>query len=93
MVTREQLEAALNDETKNSFVTKGIDHDVTAINLLRERIPYEVCKSIVGGAEHDQIYLPDVEKALPYLTEDDLIVLADCNVFIDEDVDSLSLFV
>ena len=50
MITREQLEKALDDETKKSFVTKNIDHKVRAITLLRERIPYEECKNILGGA-------------------------------------------
>jgi hypothetical protein len=93
MITREQLEVALDDETKASFVTKDIDHDVRAITLLRERIPYEKCKGIIGGAEHDVLYLCDVEKALPYLMEEDLVVLADCNCWIDDDTDSLALFV
>jgi hypothetical protein len=93
MITREQLESALNDDTKASFVTKDIDRDVKVINLLRERIPYEKCKSIIGGAEHDVLYLCDVEEAIPYLNEDDLLVLADCNCWIDDDVDSLALFV
>lgn len=30
---------------------------------------------------------------LPYLMETDLIVLADCNCWIDNDVDSIALFV
>lgn len=34
MVTREQIETALDDESKASFVTKNIDHDVKAITLL-----------------------------------------------------------
>jgi len=93
MITREQIEEALDDETKESFITKGIDHDVTAINLLRVRIPYDDCKSIIGGAEHDTLYLCDVETALPFLIEDDLKVLADCNVWIDEEVDCFALFV
>lgn len=93
MITREQLEIALDDETKKSFITKNIDHDVKVITLLRERIPYDVCRGIIGGAGHDVLYLCDVEKALPYLTEDDLIVLADCNCWIDDEVDSLALFV
>lgn len=93
MVTREQLEAALNNETKASFVTKNIDHDVKAITLLRDRIPYEECKGIIGAAEHDVLYLCDVEEAIPYLTEEDLAVLADCNCWIDDDTDSLALFV
>jgi len=93
MITREQIEEALNDDSKNSFVTKDIDHDVTAINLLRTRIPYEKVKSIIGGADHDVLYLCDVDEVLEYLTEEDLVILADCNVWIDDDVDSLALFV
>jgi len=93
MVTREQLESALDDDSKASFTTKGIDHDVRAITLLRERIPYDVCKDIIGGAEHDVLYLCDVDEAIPYLTEEDLVVLADCNCWIAEDVDSIALFV
>lgn len=93
MITREQLEAALDDETKASFVTKDIDHDVVAINLLRERIPYSVCYNIIQGAGYETLYLCDVEKALPYLTEYDLVILADCNCLIDEDNDCIALFV
>lgn len=90
MVTREQIEAALDDETKNPFVTKNVDHGVRAISLLRERIPYEVCKRIIAGSEHDILYLCNVDKALPYLTEEDLAVLADCNCLIDDD--NIALF-
>lgn len=93
MITREQIEEALNDETKKSYVTKNVDYDVIAITLLRERIPYDACKSIINGAGYKKIYLCDVDKCLPYLTESDLDVLADCNCFIDEDAESLALFV
>lgn len=93
MVTREQLEIALDDETKESYITKDNDRKVRVISLLRERIPYESVKSIIGGAEHDVLYLCDVDEVLEWITEEDLIVLADCNVFIDDDVDSLALFV
>ena len=91
MVTREQVEATFDD--KVVFTTKNIDHDFKAISLLRERIPFEVCKSIIQGCGYEKIYLSDVDKSLPYLTEEDLIVLADCNCFIDEDNDSFALFV
>lgn len=93
MITREQLEAALNDENKASFVTKNVDYGVKAITLLRERIPYEECKRIIGATKPDVLYLCSVEKALPYLTEEDLVVLADCNCWLDDDIDSLALFV
>jgi hypothetical protein len=93
MITREQVELALGDDNKSPYKIKNVDHSITAIWLLREKIPYEVCKSIIAGAEHDSIYLCDVEKALPYLSEADLEVLADCNLCVDEDNDCLFMFV
>ena len=92
MITREQLEKALGDD-KAPFKTRNIDHHVTVISLLRACIPYDVCKRIIGGAEHDVLYLCDIEKAIPYLTEEDLLILADCNCWIDKDVDCIALFV
>ena len=91
MVTREQIDAAF--ENKSPFSTKNIDYDVKAISLLRERIPYDVCKGIINGAEHDKIYLCDLEDSMPYLTEEDLAVLADCNVLVEREYDSFALFV
>ena len=93
MITIEQLEKVLKDDDRSPFKNKGVDHDVVAISLLRERIPYDKCKSIIQGASHDVLYLCDVDEVLEYLSEDDLEVLADCNVFYDEDNDSLALFV
>ena len=90
MITREKIEEILSD--KSPFKAT-VDHDVTAINLLRLRIPYDSCKSIIGGAEHDVIYLCDVETALPYLDETDALVLADCNVGIEEEFECFYLFV
>jgi len=94
MITRKQLETALDDESKDPYkIDIDADHDVKVINLLRDKIPYEEVKSIIRGAKDDVIYLCDIDVVLPYLTEDDLIILADCNVWIDTDVDSLALFV
>lgn len=92
MITREQVEEAFGDD-KKPFKTKDVDHDVIAISLLREKIPYEVCKNIIAGAEHDILYLCDVDKILPYFDENDLSVLADCNCWLDEDNDCIALFV
>jgi len=91
MVTREQLEEILDN--KKPFQTKGVDHDFVVIKLLRERIPYEVCKSIISGADHDIIYLCEVDDALEYLNESAVYALADGNVFIEDDIDSFALFV
>jgi len=92
MITIEQINAAFGDGRK-PFQTANIDHDVKAISLLRERIPYDVVKSIIGGAEHDVVYLCDVDKAIEYLSEDDLYILADCNCWIDKDNGCFALFV
>lgn len=92
MITREQIEVAFGDDRK-AFQTQNIDHDLKAISLLRERIPYDVCKSIIGSVEHDVIYLCDLEEAMPYLSEEDLDILADCNVWVEDDCDCFALFV
>lgn len=92
MITRKQIEEAFGDD-RNAFKIKDIDHEVLAITLLRNKIPYEVCRGIIGGAEHDVLYLCDVDKVLPHLSEEDLDVLADCNVWLDDETDSLALFV
>ena len=92
MITREQLEKALGHDN-NPYKTEGRDYNFTAISLLRERIPIEVVPNIICGAGDESIYICEVETALPYLTEEDLVVLADCNVSIDEDSDTLQLFI
>ena len=90
MVTRKQLEAAFSDD---KAFTKDIDYKAKAIMLLRERIPYEECKSIISGAEHEVIYLCDIDKVIPYITEGDLLILVDCGCWIDNDFDCIAMFV
>jgi len=46
MITREKLEEILDDDSKRLFQEKEIDHKMKALILLREKIPYEVCKVI-----------------------------------------------
>lgn len=92
MLTREQIEEAFGDNRK-AFKTKGIDHDVTVITLLRSKIPYDVCKGIIVGVGHDTLYLCDTDHVMEYLDESDLEVLADCNCWINGDNDCLALFV
>lgn len=93
MIDREKLEEFLDDNAKDPYKTKGIDHDFRAIELLRKKIPYKTCKSIISSAEHDVIYLVDVDIAIQFLTEEDAEILADCNCFIDSGSDRISLFV
>jgi len=80
MITREKLEEIL--KSRESFQqTKGLDHKYYALEVLRYNIPYEVCDSIIGCAEHDTLYLCDVEQVLPYIDEEEAYILADCTIF------------
>lgn len=92
MITRERLEEILDGESRGSLYTKGIDAQVVAIALLRERIPHEVCGAIIGAAEHDQIYLCDIDDVLPYINEEDARTLAGCRLFIDSENDCFSMW-
>jgi hypothetical protein len=91
MITNERLLEIF--ETQACHTIKGMDYKATAITLLRSRIPYDTCKCILHAAEHDIVYLCDVEDALPYLSEEDAHMLAICNVGIDEEFESFYIFV
>lgn len=91
MITREQINEVF--ENKNPYRIRDVDHTSMAVMLLRNKIPYDICRQIISAAEHDKIYLCDIDKAAPYLSEDDLTVLADCNVCIDRQFDCFYLFV
>ena len=95
MITIEQLKSAIGPdaEDRHPFQNRTIDHDVTLINLLRERIPFDDEKNIIKGANHDVVYLIDIDTALKYLNEEDLLVLIECNTVFDEESDCLSLYV
>jgi len=91
MITRELLEELLDDEAKNPYKTKE-DHQIKALTLLRERIPYDKCPCIICAAEHDIIYLCDIDIVLPYISDEDAEILADCNLHINDDNDCLAMF-
>lgn len=93
MITIEQIEKVFGDNRTPFKKNINVDHHFVAISLLRERIPYDKCKSIIQGAAHDIIYLCDVDDALEYLSEEDLEILADCNMWYDEDNQSFALYV
>lgn len=94
MITRQQLEDAIGEDSdKSPFKNKNIDHDLTLINLLRERVPFSVENEIIAGAEHDEIFLIEIDVALKYLNEEDLLVLIECNTLIDTEGDCLALYV
>lgn len=93
MITREELEEIMGEDSEYpTYTERNVDHDIIAIKLLRERIPYEVAFQIICGSEHDVVYLVDIEKALPYLSKEDAIVLQECNVGIDEECECFKLY-
>lgn len=65
--------------------------DLRAFNLLDKLVPGT--GDIVNGAEHDKIWLsPTLEELAQVVTEEDVIALIECGVFLDDEVDSLSMF-
>ena len=92
MITREKLEEIFDNDEIIAFREKDIDHTMKALTLLREKIPYDVCKSIIGCAEHDKIYLCDVDDVLEHINVEDAIILAECNMFLDEENDCFAMF-
>lgn len=93
MITREKLQEIFNNDEIVRFREKDIDHDVKAITLLREKIPYDICKGIIGCAEHDIVYLCNVDDVLEHLNEEDVVNLAEYNIFVDKENDCLAMFV
>ena len=93
MITKEKLEEIMENTSSSTYLKEEIDHKMKALILLRERIPYDVCSGIIGAAEHDQIYLCDIDNVLPYINEDDAKILAECKLFIERGCGCLSMFV
>lgn len=89
MITKEQLEEAIeNHEYKH---TDGIDHDMAVFQLLRQRIPYEKCPSIIIGADHDIIYLVEIDTVCECILPEDIEAVANrCHINDDE---CLAMFV
>lgn len=61
-----------------------VDGPAMVIALLRKRIPFKEVYNIIYGVDHEIIYLCTVDEAAPYLTEEDLRVLAYCGCELDE---------
>ena len=86
MITVEQIKEALSGKQSYNFdFSKTNDPLAVAINLLRARIPLTECRSIVGAAEHDVVYLCDIKTVAKFLNEEDLLVLVCCNCSINDD--------
>ncbi len=66
--------------------------DLQAFMMLDELIPD--IRDMVSAAEHDEIYLQtDLEELAKVVEEEDVIDLIRCGVMVDEETDSLKMFV
>lgn len=91
MITVEQIKEAFGDNRK-AYKNKE-DHTFKALSTLRTKIPYSDCKEIITAAEHDVIYLCNIDLVTKYLDIEDLEILADCNVCFDWSLDCLFLYI
>lgn len=65
--------------------------DVHAFILLDSLVDDE--SDIVGAAEHDIIYLPDLEDVCPHITEEQALELIRCGISIDSSLECFFSFV
>jgi len=98
-MTRDELVDYFSDESNDEFLkfdrVKPLyanRPDLNAFLLLEHICPDE--HDIIGGAEHDQIWLKvDIDRLAERASEEHLLTLVRCGVFYDSEVDSLSMFV
>lgn len=68
--------------------------DLCAFIMLDQLLPNSKSLDLVCCAEHDQIWLDvDLNELAKVVTERDVEYLDACGVWVDEDTDSLSMFV
>lgn len=97
-MTVEEFTEALSEHTDDHLQFERVEKkrstrpDLHAFLLLAELDPSS--KDIVGGAEHDEIFLNvDIEAVARSSTLDTITELRRCGVMYDEDSDSLAMFV
>lgn len=66
-------------------IDEDVDCSAAVIALLRKRIPFKEVNSIIYGVDHEVIYLCTVDEVAPYLTEEDLRVLAYLGCELDDE--------
>lgn len=66
--------------------------DVHAFILL-DSLVVDDESDIVGAAEHDIIYLPDLEDVCPHITEEQALELIRCGISIDSSLECFFSFV
>ena len=83
MITRNQLEKAFNKRLFAAFA-QDIDHTFELTKFIREKVPFDVVKSIVTAAQDDILFLVSIDTLLPYLEEKDIEFLVECNAMIHQ---------
>lgn len=84
--------AFLHDKELASGYRKSARPDLCAFVLLDALLPGN--KDMVACAEHDEIWLDvDLDLLAEIVTEADVLALVQCGVRIDDEVDSLAMYV
>lgn len=98
-MTVEELKELMNDNGEFRYferVTPKVSQrrDVHAFLLLDEIVPDPSGGKMVECSDHDQIWLaPELEELAAAATKEQVVELLRCGVFVDRDVDSLSMYV
>jgi len=80
-MTKKQIIEALDVNTHKTYIDKSRDHEITALHLLRIKIPYSVLPRIIEKVEKDLIVTNvPLDVGVEFLTEEDIAILADCNL-------------
>lgn len=69
------------------------DKKIQALSLLKNRIPFEECPSIIEATDYRTIYLCAVKDAAPYLNKDDIQNLKAYGVLISYEKSNFYMFV
>jgi hypothetical protein len=102
MITLEQLEEVFQGWELDKVVSPyREDITMTALTLLRQRIPFDECDRIIDyvmsdndySTVGDRIYLCDIYTILLYITIEDAKILKDCNVILDKSISGNSLYI
>lgn len=88
METERIIEILEQTQTKRE---SDVDRRFAAIELLRKRVPVKVCGAMPSAAEHDVLYICQIDEAAPYLSEEDVVALGEYGVH--ESYEAFALFV
>jgi hypothetical protein len=92
-MTVDELRAILDLDLHKEWDQVSGRRDLTAFNLIDQLCPDTRDRSIVSGAEHDQIWIGvTAERLASVITDEQARLLNRCGVFYDTECDCLSMF-